>query len=95
MVRQDVAVATTDVLSLLGMVASIIFYSLAVFHSSDRDIDAAPIHHDVYDNIEAAEIRVFLPVKTMNSSSLQNITDPLGSFQVIFAADAGSSSESH
>ena len=91
--RQDLAIAATDVLSLLGMVASIVFYSLSIWHTPDRPaVDAAPIHRDVYDNIEGAEIRVFLPVKTMNSSSLENdITDPLGSIQVIFAADAESS----
>ena len=85
MVRQDVAVAAMDVLSLLGMVASIIFYSLSVVHTPDRVANSAPTHHDVYDNAEAAEVRVFLPVKEQkNSSSLQNITDPLGSFQVTY-----------
>ena len=90
--RQDLAVAATDVLSLLGMVASITFYSLSIWHTPDRAVEPDSIHRDVYDNIEGAEIRVFLPVKTMNSSNLQNdITDPLGSIQVIFAADAKSS----
>ena len=84
------AVAAMDVLSLLGMVASIIFYLLSVVHTPDRVANSAPTHHDVYDNAEAAEVRVFLPVKEQkNSSSLQNITDPLGSFQVTFAANAG------
>ena len=73
---QGFAAAATDVLTLLGMLLAIIFNTISLkFSPSDERGTEGPF--DVYNALETAEIRAFLPHK-------QNLaTSDFGVFQVL------------
>ena len=64
--------AGMDTVSLILMVLSAVLYVLSVIYAPDK-LEDVEMHYDVYNALETAEIRVFLPHKKMNST---NGTDP-------------------
>ena len=81
---QDITVVVTDTMTLLGMVVALTFSLMA---GSGRRAAPSDVHYDVYEDLEAADVRVFLPRKDSHVNSTSHMISDFS--QVIFSLVRG------
>ena len=70
---QDISVVVTDTMTLLGMVVAVYFALLSSW--AGRRNALTEVHYDVYEDLEAADVRIFLPRKDPPVNSTSDISD--------------------
>ena len=81
---QDMTMVVIDIVSLLGMTVSLVFTIITMIVARDgagRTDDGA--HYKIYDAIESADIRVFLPHKQNASESFREVIQEVLSISLL------------